>query len=69
MIRILVNGKERVIETHNCTLDEFMKEEKIVRGLVIVKINGQVVMYEDHKSYVLKLDDNIEIEHVLLAGG
>lgn len=69
MVNIIYNGKAKKIPVSGYTLETLLKEEGHKRDLIIIKINGRIVSFEDHKSKDLKKGDIVEVEHVLLSGG
>lgn len=69
MISVTLDGEKRTVSSTDRSLCTFIKNEGFERSIIIVRLNGDIVLYEEHKTRLLKDADIIEIEHVLLAGG
>jgi thiamine biosynthesis protein ThiS len=69
MIKIIFNGKKREILKSEKTLKALIEKKGFKRDLIIIKVNGKYIVYEEMKNCRLKDGDIIETEHVLMTGG
>ena len=67
-MKIILNGKERSVEDHISTLDEFIRlMVKSDRGKII-ELNGKVTVREERKNLLLNEGDRIEIIQFMGGG-
>lgn len=69
MINVTLDGEKRTVSLTDRSLCTFIKNQGFERSIIIVRLNGDIVLYEEHKTQLLKDGDILEVEHVLLAGG
>ena len=69
MINVTLDGEKRTVSLTDCSLCTFIMNQGFEHSIIIVRLNGDIVLYEEHKTRLLKDGDMIEVEHVLLAGG
>ena len=69
MAKVVFNGKKREILKSVITMKDLIEREGFKRDLIIIKVNGKLIVYDDIKNYRLKDGDIIETEHVLMSGG
>ncbi len=59
MIKIVVNGKEEIIE--KCTLQELIASKKIDQDALVAEYNFKIVTTKEWASIELSEDDNLEL--------
>lgn len=69
MINVTLDGEKKTVSSTDRSLCTFIKSQGFERSIIIVRLNGDIVLYEEHKKRLLNDGDMIEVEHVLLAGG
>ncbi len=69
MISIIFDGVKRDISLSECTLKSFLETEDLKKSIILIRINGEIVLYKDHETCLLNNGDKIDVEHILLGGG
>jgi sulfur carrier protein len=68
MSKILVNGKEQVLETDSLSVLELIKLNNVLNAdMVSVQLNGEFVDHKDYSSTLFK--ENDEVDFLYFMGG
>ena len=65
---IWVNGTPKQLEGNPTVLD-LLREMKMEKRLLLVRLNGNIVSKPNWTETGIRDEDNIDIEHIIQAGG
>ncbi|MDR6245636.1 thiamine biosynthesis protein ThiS [Paenibacillus hunanensis] len=68
MMRLIINGDERLFPTPVQTVDELLNELKLANKMVIVEHNEHILQKHEHQQTELQSGDRLEIVHFVGGG-
>ncbi|MGF9696999.1 MULTISPECIES: sulfur carrier protein ThiS [Paenibacillus] len=67
-MNIIVNGQSMEVEDHLNRVDQLLHSFNLQVKTVVVELNRQILMRENHATTVLRDGDRIEIVHFVGGG-
>ena len=67
-MKITLNNREEEFDGDQFTVAELLQVKKFTFKMLVIKVNGQLVKKNEHKSAIVKDGDDVMVLH-LISGG